>query len=80
MAQGEAKRFKKRPIIKISNTNKDKQVVYGRLHVKRGFSDWRQYVYLTDEVHFNSVDLTCKTQYELRQLGELLSRQLQEKL
>jgi transposase len=79
MVQKRAKRFKRRPIVKISNNNKQKRVSYGQQYKKKGVLKWWQYIYFTDEVHFNSADLAYKTQYELRQPGAPLSDQLQEK-
>ena len=64
-----ARRFKKRPSSRISPENKARRIDYGIQHQDKTIRDFWQYIYFTDEVHFNAAELACKAEYELRQEG-----------
>jgi hypothetical protein len=65
-----ARKFKKRRTTVISKKNKNSRVSYGWRHQKAKITLFWQYVYFTDEAHFNSKDLSFKTKYGLRQPGQ----------
>jgi hypothetical protein len=67
--QRNAGRYKQRPVAPLSKKNQDLRIQYGEEHQKKTIRGWWQYVYFTDEAHFNSVDLAYQTQYETRQVG-----------
>ena len=57
---------------KISNKNKKARIEYGKANGRstgKTITSFWQYVYFTDEVHFNSKDLANKQGYELRRFG-----------
>jgi hypothetical protein len=72
-----ASRFKQKSIAPISDKNRDLRIQYGQDHQNKTVRDWWQYVYFTDEAHFNSVDLSYKSQYETRQQGSQPLRRIQ---
>jgi hypothetical protein len=73
----DAGRYKKAPVPPLSEQNRNRRIQYGRDHQEKTITNWWQYVYFTDEVHFNSVDLAYQTQWETRQRGAARSRRLQ---
>jgi hypothetical protein len=73
-----ARRYQKIQTKEISESNKVLRVRYGIRHEKKTLTGHWQYVYFTDEVHFNSADLQNKVQYELRQPGQKRSERIQE--
>jgi hypothetical protein len=72
-----AGRYQTTPVPPLSEKNRDLREKYGCTYQKKTIRDWWQYVYFTDEAHFNSVDLAYKTQYETRQRGATRSKRLQ---
>ncbi len=73
----DAGRFKKAPVPPLSEKNRNLRIQYGQEHRTKTIRDWWQYVYFTDEAHFNSVDLAYQTQYETRQRGSTGCKRLQ---
>jgi hypothetical protein len=62
----------------ISKASKAQHVLYGERHKKETLTGFWQYVYFTDEVHFNSAEHQNKAQYKLRQPGQERSKRIQE--
>jgi hypothetical protein len=69
-AQDGARRFKKPYTSEISKKNKPIRVKYGVKHEKETLTGFWQYAWFTDEVHFQSVKLQNKAEYELRYPGQ----------
>ena len=65
-----AYRFKKPYTTEVSKSNKPKRVKYGREHQNATLTGFWQYVWFTDEVHFQSVKLQNAPEYELRYPGQ----------
>jgi hypothetical protein len=61
-----AKRFKKLRTSNISDKNKSLRVQYSYEYDDKTITNHWQYVYFTDEVHFNSFELATKQEYDLR--------------
>jgi hypothetical protein len=73
------RRYRKPRSKTISSKNKVLRVRYGHTHHKKTIRGFWQYVYFTDEAHFNSVDLSNKPEYELRPPdGEIRRERVQE--
>ncbi len=64
-----AKRFKKPRTKGISARNKTIRIRYGAKYEDCTVDDHWQWVYYTDESHFNSQDLATKQQYDLHSPG-----------
>jgi transposase len=67
-----ARRFKRATSSKISKKNKADRIQYGKSNGRstgKTITSFWQFVYFTDEVHFNSKDLANKQGYELRRFG-----------
>jgi hypothetical protein len=64
-----AKRYKKPKSKGISKINKKKRVKYGQEHKDETITGFWQWIWFTDEAHFNSKDLVEKAEYSLRQPG-----------
>ena len=64
-----AKRMKKPRSKAIRSPNKNQRIQYGENHKNKQITRFWQWVYFTDEVHFNSAELSISKEYELRQLG-----------
>src|SRR6202012_2247614 len=64
-----AKRFKRPRTSYIRVKNKRKRIEYGTAHCHRTIRGFWRFVYFTDEVHFNSRELSTSQDYELRQPG-----------
>jgi hypothetical protein len=69
-AQIGAYRFKKPFITEISNPNKQKRVQYGREHEKETLTGYWEWIWFTDEAHFQSIKLQNTAEYELRIPGQ----------
>ncbi|KAF1812429.1 hypothetical protein P152DRAFT_458805 [Eremomyces bilateralis CBS 781.70] len=65
-----ARRYKKPKGKAISDVNKGVRTAYGEEHRGKTIIEWWQWVYFTDEVHFNSKELADKQEYELRVPGQ----------
>ena len=61
-----ARRYKKPYTKEISQKNRIERVQYGQEHRFKTISDFWQWIYFTDEAHFNSRDLATKAEYSLR--------------
>jgi hypothetical protein len=61
-----AKRYRKPAVRPISAANKLKRIQYGHRHRQETVRGFWQWVYFTDEAHFNSRELSSKDVYELR--------------
>jgi len=65
-----AKRFKKQYQVKISKKNQELRRQYGNLHLKDTLTGFWQWVWFTDEAHFQSIKLAEVPEYELRYPGQ----------
>lgn len=72
-----AGRYKQSPVAPLSDKNQQLRTQYGVDHCGKTITGWWQYLYFTDEAHFNSVDLAYRTQYETRQSGGASIKHLQ---
>ena len=61
-----ARRYKKPYTKEISQKNHIERIQYGQEHRFKTISDFWQWIYFTDEAHFNSKDLSTKAEYSLR--------------
>ena len=61
-----ARRYKKPYTKEISEKNRSERVQYGKEHQNKTISDFWEWIYFTDELHFNSKDLATKAEYSLR--------------
>src|ERR1700761_1563051 len=67
-----ARRYKKPRSKAISKKNRALRVQYGEIHQNKRITSFWQYVYFTDEAHFNSKDLSDAPAFELRrESGEI---------
>jgi hypothetical protein len=74
-----ARRYRKARTSTISDDNKSRRQRYGKAHEDKRITLFWQYVYFTDECHFNSQDLATRQEYELRRPGgQQRLRNLQE--
>ena len=64
-----ARRYKKPYTSEISKKNRKERVEYGEEHQNKTISAFWQWIYFTDEAHFNSKDLATKAEYSLRRPG-----------
>jgi hypothetical protein len=69
-AKAGARRFRTLVTSNISAANHQKRVQYGREHQDKLVRDFWQYIWFTDEVHFNSATMANKPEYELRFPGQ----------
>lgn len=74
----DSRRYKQAYSSFISDENKRKRVQYGTEHQDKTIRSWWRFVYFTDEVHFNSKELSSHPHYELRQQGGSTSRRINE--
>jgi hypothetical protein len=70
LTRRKARRYKKRKTRKISPENKEIREKYGYEHAGKTIRGYWRYVYFTDEVHFDSEDLSYSAEYEYRVEGE----------
>ena len=61
-----ARRYKKPYTKEISQKNRVERIQYGEEHQDKTISDFWQWIFFTDEAHFNSKDLATKVEYSLR--------------
>jgi hypothetical protein len=61
-----AKRFKKPRTTAISRKNKNLRIAHGQAYRGQTIRDFWKFVYFTDEVYFNSLELLDKQEYKLR--------------
>lgn len=73
-----ARRYKMYPTSYISPANKARRTEYGEKHQGKSLMSWWQYIYFTDEVHFNSKEMSFKPTRELRQRGQRPTRPINE--
>jgi hypothetical protein len=62
----------------ISPANRKLRTQYGEEHAKKTVCDRWQYIYFTDEVYFNLIDMAYQCQFETRQRGSAQIRHLKE--
>jgi hypothetical protein len=65
-----ARRFKKPFMTEVSGINKQKRVKYGQEHQDKNITGYWQWIWWTDEVHFQSIKLQNAIEYELRLPGQ----------
>jgi transposase len=61
-----SRRYRKPRTNAISHRNEELRIRYGNAHKAKTITGWWQYIYFTDEVHFNSQELSTRTSYILR--------------
>jgi hypothetical protein len=74
----DARRFRKKRTTAISAKNKAARLQYAEEHQNKTITGFWQYVYFTDEAHFQSKDLSNRVEYELRPFGVQTTETMQE--